>query len=71
VTHTRWYARGKGSDVPVEIHSGDAIELRNGKIVRVIVGYPDVASALAAARAAVGTDEAGPSAGAQTSAPAS
>jgi ketosteroid isomerase-like protein len=45
VTDTRWHGRGKGSDVPVEIHSGDAVELRNGKIARMVVGYPDVASA--------------------------
>lgn len=47
VTGTRWHGRGKGSDVPVEIHSRDAVELRNGKIAR-MVGYPDAASALEA-----------------------
>jgi hypothetical protein len=33
---------------PVELHSGDAVEFKNGKIVRLIVGYPDAASALEA-----------------------
>ena len=48
VCDTRWYGRGKGSDVTTEVHVADAYELRDGKIVRGIMSYPDVATALKA-----------------------
>ena len=47
VCDTRWYGRGKGSDVPTEVRVADAYELRDSKIVRGIMSYPDVATALA------------------------
>ena len=39
--------QGRGSDVPVDVRFADAYEVKDGKIVRAILGYPDVATALA------------------------
>jgi ketosteroid isomerase-like protein len=47
VCDTRWYGRGKGSDVAAEVHVADAYEVRDGKIARAIMSYPDAATALA------------------------
>jgi ketosteroid isomerase-like protein len=44
----RWYGRGKGSDLPIDVRGADAYELRAGQIVRTIIGYPDVQTALEA-----------------------
>lgn len=52
VCATRWYGRGKGSGLPVDLRSADAYELSDGKVVRVISGLPDVAAALDAVTAA-------------------
>ena len=46
VCATRWTAKGKGSDVPVEWKVADAYEIQGGRIVRVTWGYPDVETAL-------------------------
>ena len=43
---TRWYGRGKGSDVPIELRAVDAYEVSDGQIVRAVLGYADVATAL-------------------------
>jgi ketosteroid isomerase-like protein len=48
ICDTRWHAKGKGSDVPIDVHFADAYEIKDGKIVRAIIGYPDVATALKA-----------------------
>jgi ketosteroid isomerase-like protein len=40
--------QSKGSDVPIDVHFADAYEVKDGKIVRAIIGYPDVATALEA-----------------------
>jgi ketosteroid isomerase-like protein len=48
VCDTRWYGRGKGSDVPIDVRGADAYELRDGKVFRAVIGYPDVATALEA-----------------------
>jgi len=48
ICDTRWHATGKGSDVPTDVHFADAYEVKDGKIVRAIIGYPDVATALKA-----------------------
>ena len=48
VCDTRWFGRSRGSDVTTEVRVADAYELRDGKIVRGIMSYPDVATALKA-----------------------
>jgi ketosteroid isomerase-like protein len=50
VCDVRWYGKGKGSDLVVDFHGADAYEIEDGEIVRVIVGYPDVATAVEAVR---------------------
>jgi ketosteroid isomerase-like protein len=50
ICETRSHGKRKGSDVPMYIHFADAYEVKDGKIVRAIVGYPDVATALEAVR---------------------
>jgi ketosteroid isomerase-like protein len=47
ICDTRSHGKGKGGDV-IDVHFADAYEVKGGKIVRAIVGYPDVASALEA-----------------------
>jgi ketosteroid isomerase-like protein len=47
---TRWRGEGKGSGTPVEVRSVYAYEVKDGKIVRVVGGYPD----LTAAQTAIG-----------------
>jgi ketosteroid isomerase-like protein len=51
VCDTHWRATGKGSDVPIDWRVADAHEVKDGKIVREIYGFPDVAAALEAVRA--------------------
>lgn len=48
----RRYGRRKGSDVPIDLHVADAYEVKDGKIVRAVLGHPDVAAALEALGAA-------------------
>jgi ketosteroid isomerase-like protein len=48
VCDTRWYGRGKGSDLATDVHVADAYEVREGKIARAIMSYLDVATALKA-----------------------
>ena len=48
VCDTRWYGRSKDSDVPVDVRVADAYEVKDGKIARAIMSYPDVATALKA-----------------------
>jgi ketosteroid isomerase-like protein len=50
ICDARWYGKGKGSDVPIDIHVADTFEIRDGKIVRAIMSYPDVATAVEAVR---------------------
>jgi ketosteroid isomerase-like protein len=45
---TRWTGRGKASDAVVDISQVDVYELREGKIVRAMLAYPDKATALEA-----------------------
>ena len=45
---TRWTGRGKASDAVVDISQVDVYELREGKIVRAMLAYPDRATALEA-----------------------
>jgi ketosteroid isomerase-like protein len=51
VCDTHWWATGKGSDVSIDWRVADAHEVKDGKIVREIYGFPDVAAALKAVRA--------------------
>ena len=48
VCDTRWYGKSKDSDVPVDVRVADAYEVRDGWIVRAVMSYPDLASALKA-----------------------
>lgn len=43
---------GKGSDLPVDVRGADAYEVKDGRIVRAIIGYEDAATALEAVRLA-------------------
>jgi ketosteroid isomerase-like protein len=52
ICDTRWYGKSKDSEVPVDVRVADAYQLQDGKIRRAIMSYADMASALAAARAA-------------------
>ena len=48
ICDTRWRGRGRDSDVRVDLRVADAYEIKNGKIIRVVFGYSDVATALKA-----------------------
>jgi ketosteroid isomerase-like protein len=48
ICDTRWYGKGKGSDVPIDVRGADACKVEEGMIVRWTVGYPDVSTALKA-----------------------
>jgi ketosteroid isomerase-like protein len=48
ICDTRWHGKAKGSDVPIDVHVADAYEVKDGKIVRAINSYLDVATALKA-----------------------
>jgi ketosteroid isomerase-like protein len=48
VSDVSWRATGKGSDVSIDWRVAEAYEVNEGKIVRVLAGYPDVAAALEA-----------------------
>lgn len=45
---SRWYGTGKQSGATIDIRVADAIEVRDGKIVRIVLGYADTATALKA-----------------------
>ena len=45
---TRWTGTGKASDAAVDVSQVDVYELRQGKIVRATLAYPDKATALEA-----------------------
>jgi ketosteroid isomerase-like protein len=48
VCETRWTGRGKASDAAVDVSQVDVYELREKKIVRATLAYPDKKSALEA-----------------------
>src|SRR5436190_3066017 len=48
VGDVRWRATGKGSNVSIDWRVAEACEVKDGKIVRVIAGFPNVATALKA-----------------------
>jgi ketosteroid isomerase-like protein len=45
---TQWTGRGKASDAIVDVSQVDVYELRQGKVVRVMLAYPDKTAALEA-----------------------
>jgi ketosteroid isomerase-like protein len=45
ICNTRWHGKGKGSGTPVEVHSVDAYEVKDGRITRSFGGYADLSSA--------------------------
>jgi ketosteroid isomerase-like protein len=47
VCDTRWYGKGKGSEVPIELRAVDAYVVEDGRVVRAVLGYADVDTALA------------------------
>jgi ketosteroid isomerase-like protein len=48
ICDTRWHGKGKGSEMPIDQRVADAYEVKDGKIARAVMSYPDVATALAA-----------------------
>ena len=50
VCATRWVGRGSASGAAVDVSQVDVYEVRDGKIVRVTLAYPDQATALEAVR---------------------
>jgi ketosteroid isomerase-like protein len=48
VCDVRWHGKGRGSGLSIDLRQADAYELQHGKIVRVVLAYPDVAAALKA-----------------------
>jgi len=48
ICDTRWHGRVKGSNLPIDFHGADAVEVRDGKVRRLTIGYPDVTTALEA-----------------------
>ena len=48
ICDTRWYGKGKSSGMSIDQRAADAYEVRDGKIVRAIMGNADVARALEA-----------------------
>jgi ketosteroid isomerase-like protein len=48
VSDVSWRATGKGSELSIDWRVAEAFEVKEGKIVRVLAGYPDVAAALEA-----------------------
>ena len=39
---TRWHGEAKGSGMPIEVRSVYACEVKDGKVARVLGGYPDL-----------------------------
>jgi ketosteroid isomerase-like protein len=48
VTLTHWRATGKGSALVIDLHTADVVELSDGKIAQVTIGYADKSAALQA-----------------------
>jgi hypothetical protein len=49
ICDARWYAKGQQSQMPVDVRQTDVYDVRNGKIVRITLGYANMAEALDAA----------------------
>jgi ketosteroid isomerase-like protein len=48
VTLTRWRGTAKGSDLVIDLRTADVLELADGRIIRVTIGFADRAAALEA-----------------------
>ena len=48
ICDTRWHGKAKGSDAHIQNRVADAYEVRDGRIVRVVMSFPDIATALKA-----------------------
>lgn len=48
ICDSSWHGKAKGSELPIDFRSVDAIEVEGGKVRRVTLGYADVAAALEA-----------------------
>jgi ketosteroid isomerase-like protein len=48
ICDTRWHGKSKDSEVPIDIRVADAYQVKDGRIVRTVMSYPDVAAALEA-----------------------
>jgi ketosteroid isomerase-like protein len=48
ICETRWHGKGKESGVPIDGHAADAYEVADGKVIRAILGFADLATALKA-----------------------
>ena len=48
ICDTRWYGTGRESSVPIDAHQTDVCEFRDGKVIRVTLGYATTADALEA-----------------------
>jgi ketosteroid isomerase-like protein len=48
ICDARWYGRGRGGEVTIDTRQADAYEFENGKVIRVVLAYPDVETALRA-----------------------
>jgi ketosteroid isomerase-like protein len=48
VGEVTWHAIGKGSSTPIEWRVAEACEVKDGKIIRVLAGFADLAAALKA-----------------------
>jgi ketosteroid isomerase-like protein len=46
ICDAHWYGRGKGSNLEIDLRAADAYEICDGRIVRAVIGYPDVRTAL-------------------------
>ena len=49
IADVRWYGKGKGSDLSVDVRQVDMCRVRDGQIVEWIAGYPDMTTAIEAA----------------------
>jgi ketosteroid isomerase-like protein len=54
ICDVRWHGRGRGGDIVVDVRQADAYEVRDGKVIRAVLAYPDKATALEAVRAREG-----------------
>jgi ketosteroid isomerase-like protein len=48
ICDTRWYGTGRESNVPIDVRQADVCEFRDGRIIRVTLGYATTPEALKA-----------------------
>jgi ketosteroid isomerase-like protein len=48
ICDTRWYGTGRESGVAIDVRQADVFELRNGRVIRVTLGYAGTDDALGA-----------------------